>query len=286
MVDFRENSQGTRLSPILSGRGRDDAGQRRRAPPRGSRVRSAPLRRASETVEQLDFATGEACVAGYTFSDPQQLQQALTHASVADSRLESNERLEFLGDSVLGMVVCAELYARNPHWLEGELTKLKSFLVSRRICARMADDLGLTRLLILGNGINAQQALPMSLRAAVFESVVGAIFLDGGLEAAREVILRAVEPHIEASRESDNHDNHKSTLQHFAQRYLGAAPQYYTLDEQGPDHSKCFEVCVIIGGERYPSAWGASKKEAEQEAARRALAILREAEASGQLISP
>lgn len=237
-------------------------------------------------MSDLDFANGEVVLAGHQFSNPQFLEQALTHASVATTRLRSNERLEFLGDAILGMVVCAELYERNPDWLEGELTKLKSFLVSRRICAKMADAMGLTRMLILGNGINAQQTLPTSLRAAVFESVVGAIYLDGGLEAARAFILRAVEPHIEASRASDNHDNHKSTLQHFAQRYLGAAPQYHTLDEQGPDHSKCFEICVIIGGERYPSAWGASKKEAEQEAARRALAILREAEANGQLVSP
>ena len=210
-------------------------------------------------------------VLGHQFANRDLLRTALTHASIADSRLSSNERLEFLGDAVLGTVVCEELYRRFGDWLEGDLTKVKSVVVSRRLCAQVADEMGLTKLLFLGNGIERQSDLPTSVKAAVFEAVVGAVHLDGGLEAARRFVLDAVSHHINAYAASDTHDNYKSVLQQYAQRFLAATPQYEALDEQGPDHSKCFEICVIIASERYPSAWGPSKKEAEQEAARRAL---------------
>ncbi|MEK6676835.1 MAG: ribonuclease III [Planctomycetota bacterium] len=216
-------------------------------------------------------------ILGYSFSDPALLVTSLTHSSVAGSRVQSNERLEFLGDAILGMIICEELYRRYEDWLEGELTKVKSFVVSRRICAVIADEIGLTELLILGNGIDNQSSLPTSLRAAVFEAAIGAIFLDGGIDAAREFILRVIGPQVERCAATENHDNHKSALQQFAQRCMNSTPRYESLDEQGPDHCKCFEVCVVIAGERYPSAWGASKKEAEQEAARRALERIREA---------
>ena len=213
-------------------------------------------------------------VLGCAVRNPDLLMTALTHASVADTRLASNERLEFLGDAVLGSCVCEELYRRFPDWLEGDLTKAKSVIVSRRVCATIADEIGLTGLLILGNGIDAEAALPTSLRAAVYEAVIGALFLDAGFGAAREFVLRTVAKYLDECAASENLENHKSTLQQYAQRHLGVTPQYEALDEQGPDHSKCFEVCVLIGRERFPGAWGASKKEAEQEAARRALELL------------
>ncbi len=211
---------------------------------------------------------------GHEFSDPELLRTALTHASIADRRLDSNERLEFLGDAILGMVVCYELYRRFGDWLEGDLTKVKSVIVSRRICARIADETGLTGHLILGNGISGSASLPTSVRAAVIEAVIGATYIDGGLEAAQRFILAAVTPHIDRCAASQTHDNFKSVLQQLAQRCLSATPQYEALDEQGPDHSKCFEIAVVLNGERYPSAWGPSKKEAEQEAARIALDII------------
>ncbi len=218
-----------------------------------------------------------ACAAkavGHVFTDHGLLRTSLTHASVADSRLESNERLEFLGDSVLGLVVCEELYHRFGEWLEGDLTKVKSVVVSRRLCAQIADEVGLTNLLILGNGIESRSQLPTSVKAAVFEAMVGALLVDGGIECAKRFVLEAVSSHIDAYATSNTHDNYKSVLQQHAQRHMSATPQYETLDEQGPDHSKCFEVCVSINGERFPSAWGPSKKEAEQEAAKRALGKL------------
>ncbi len=210
-------------------------------------------------------------ILGYEFRDVVLLNTALTHSSGAGSRLQSNERLEFLGDSVLGLVVCAELYRRFTGWLEGDLTKVKSMVVSRRVCAQIADEINLTKLLRLGNGIDGLGNLPTSLRAAVFEAVIGAIYLDGGFGAAEEFVLRSVALHIDRWSAAENRENHKSALQQHAQRWLSATPRYEALDEQGPDHSKCFEVCVVIDNQRFPSAWGPSKKDAEQEAARRAL---------------
>lgn len=218
-------------------------------------------------------------IVGYRFSQPGLLLTALTHSSVANSRVESNERLEFLGDSVLGMVVCGELYDRFCSWLEGDLTKVKSIVVSRRVCAEIADKIGLTGLLILGNGVGVKHDLPTSLRAAVYEAVIGAIYLDGGLEPAREFIRSTVSSYLDRLADSQTHENYKSALQQYAQRHMCATPIYESLDEQGPDHSKCFEVCVVLGNERFPSAWGPSKKEAEQAAARKALEALRDSPA-------
>ncbi|RJP37035.1 MAG: ribonuclease III [Phycisphaerales bacterium] len=214
-------------------------------------------------------------ITGYRFRDPNLAVTALTHASVADHRLKSNERLEFLGDAVLGLIVCAELYDRFGDELEGGLTKVKSVIVSRKTCAEVADQLGLTELLFLGKGMGGRQRMPMSLRAAVIESLIGALYVDGGLDPARRFVLEAIGPHIDRAAESAYRDNHKSTLQQYVQRHMSATPYYESLDEQGPDHAKCFEVCVVIDGHRFPSAWGPSKKEAEQEAARRALEELR-----------
>ena len=219
---------------------------------------------------------------GYKFRDRDLLLTALTHASCADSRLVSNERLEFLGDAVLGVVVCEELYRRYEDRLEGDLTKVKSVVVSRRVCAEIADEVGLTELLKLGKGIgDRNNGLPTSIQAAALEAVVGAIYIDGGLEPAKRFILEQVTEHIERTYQSEDQQNHKSVLQQHVQRYLTAVPQYQWLDEQGPDHCKCFEVCVVVDGRRFPSAWGPSKKEAEQEAARRAMEVLRDEESGG-----
>ncbi len=222
-----------------------------------------------------DFLTRAQGVVEHEFSDNEMLIAALTHSSIADCRLDCNERLEFLGDAILGAIVCEELFKRFEEWFEGDLTKVKSAVVSRRICAKVSDEIGLTDLLILGKGVASRNSLPTSLRAAVLESVIGAIFLDGGFEAAKAFVLKHVSKHIENCAKSEDQDNFKSALQQHIQREMCDTPRYETLDEQGPDHSKCFEVCVIVGGKRFPSAWGPSKKAAEQEAARRALEHLR-----------
>ena len=236
-----------------------------------SPLRVSPSARETEKVIHSEALAGAQAVIGHQFQDESLLVAALTHASVANTRLESNERLEFLGDAVLGMVVCQELYHRYHDYLEGELTKVKSVVVSGQVCAQIADEMRLGDLLLLGKGMRDRNELPTSLKAAVFESLIAAIYLDAGLEAARRFILKHVVRHIEEAANSQDHRNYKSHLQQHAQKHLAVTPYYEVLDEQGPDHSKCFEVCVSIGDRRFPSAWGNSKKEAEQKAALEAL---------------
>lgn len=214
----------------------------------------------------------------YQFRDVGLLKAALTHASSADQRRDSNERMEFLGDAVLGLVVCQALYERLPDALEGDMTKIKSAVVSRRTCARVAQNLRLTQGLQLGQGMDNGDHLPRSLAAGTLEAVIAAIYLDGGLEAAQTFILRNLDSELQQAAASQNHFNNKSQLQQWAQRVMNSTPIYELLDEKGPDHAKCFEVAVSIGGRQFPSAWGPTKKEAEQKAASLALIALGELE--------
>jgi len=211
---------------------------------------------------------------GYRFSNSALLAQALVHASIAPSRVESNERLEFLGDAILGSIVCEHLYQRFPLELEGELTKIKSNAVSRRVCAEIAVELGLADAVQLGKGMGDRTLLPQSLLAALFESVVGAIYLDGGLDPARVFVLRSLEARIEDSTRLGHQQNFKSVLQQSLQRRDLGTPAYLVLDEKGPDHAKYFEICVELAGRRFKSCWGMSKKAAEQLAALEALVEL------------
>ncbi len=208
---------------------------------------------------------------GYVFGDKKLLRAALTHASGAQHRLASNERLEFLGDAILGAVVSELLFQRYPQYLEGDLTRIKSIVVSRQTCARMSQSLGMEDFLILGKGLSTQGAVPESVLADVFESLVAAIYLDGGLEAARHFIHTHLGPEIEAAIGGDLEANYKSLLQQLAQREHGITPTYELLDEKGPDHCKYFQIAARIGSTQYPPAWGRTKKEAEQRAARNAL---------------
>ena len=210
----------------------------------------------------------------HKFSNIEILARALTHSSVAHNRQDSNERMEFLGDAVLALVVCRELYDHADELTEGEMTKIKSAVVSRSTCAVLAEEIGLCDQLVLGKGMSRRGQLPLSVAAAVFESIIGAIYLDGGLEPASDFILRYICPHIDEALANEHQENFKSMLQQHAQRRLGLTPDYQLLDEKGPDHSKCFEVAVSIEGKHFPSAWGMTKKQAEQGAAKLALAEL------------
>src|ERR671937_3019041 len=138
---------------------------------------------------------------GYQFRQPELLRAALTHASGANTRLASNERLEFLGDAILGLVTCEQLFHRFPDYLEGDLTKIKSVVVSRRTCARISRILNLGDYLFLGKGMHLHAVVPASLLADVFESLVAAIYLDGGLDAAKAFVLRYLGPEIEEGAE-------------------------------------------------------------------------------------
>ena len=225
---------------------------------------SVPADRLTACEERID----------YTFRSKSLLTAAITHASGANHRLQSSERLEFLGDAILGAVVCERLYHEFPDLLEGDLTKIKSAVVSRQTCARISRELGLEEFLILGKGMASTGSVPASLLADVFESLVAAIYLDGGDDAARRFIRHHMDSEIERAASGEAESNYKSLLQQLAQRELGGTPTYHLLDEKGPDHSKCFKVAAQVGTHTYQAAWGRNKKEAEQRAARNAISQL------------
>jgi ribonuclease-3 len=212
---------------------------------------------------------------GYHFQNRQLLEAALTHASGADHRLASNERLEFLGDAVLGLVVCRRLFQEFPENLEGELTRIKSIVVSRATCAEASEALGLEAFLILGKGMTTNPRVPRSVLSDVFEALIAAIYLDAGMEVAQEFIETHLGDKIEEAAAGGVGGNYKSQLQQLAQREHGVTPTYHVLDEKGPDHSKCFQICARLGHRDFPPAWGRSKKESEQRAARNAIHSLR-----------
>jgi ribonuclease III len=226
----------------------------------------------SPSLEEIAL-TCEAML-NYRFRDRELLREALTHASIADDRRQSNERLEFLGDAVLGLVVCHRLFEIFPDYLEGDLTKLKSAVVARNTCAAVANAIGLTDLIFVGKGMTGRTGTaqrPSSLAAGVFESIIAAIYLDGGLEPARAFILCHMNAQIQQFAATTHQQNYKSLLQQHAQKVMSGTPVYELLDEKGPDHAKCFEVRVVIGSRAFGSAWGPAKKPAEQRAAQIAL---------------
>lgn len=213
-------------------------------------------------------------VLGYEFRNRDYLRHGLTHSSVSTSRLASNERMEFLGDAVLGMIVCEWLYSQYEDFPEGELTRIKSSVVSRSTCAKVARDIGLDDCLYLGKGLTTHDQIPESVVAGSFEGVVAALYLDGGYEAARNFLLKVLKEEMQRLADQEEQENFKSLLQHLAQRDLQMTPSYALLDEKGPDHSKCFKVAAVIGDTTYPAAWGMTKKDAEQRAAENAFCAL------------
>jgi len=211
---------------------------------------------------------------GYQFRDVSLIDLAFRHASVTDARVKSNERLEFLGDAVLGLVVCQRIYEQYPHLLEGEMTKIKSAVVSRISCAEIGKEMNIEEHLSIGKGMKTQAALPSSLAAAAVEAIIAAIYIDGGIEPVRNFLLPLLQPRIDRAAQSGHQENFKSILQQYAQQRMTTTPEYVVLGSRGPDHSKQFHVCVEISGARYEASWGASKKIAEQGAALNALCAL------------
>ncbi|MFT3881936.1 MAG: ribonuclease III [Gemmatales bacterium] len=227
---------------------------------------------ATATLSSTDLLDRCQAVLEYRFQRPELLRSALTHASGANTRLASNERMEFLGDAVLGLVVCELLYSRYSTFSEGDMTRIKSVVVSRRTCAAISKSLGLHQFLTIGKGM--QTEMPANVLADFLEAIIGAIYLDGGYEEAQTFILRHLSAEIEQVANNTSAENHKSTLQQWTQRETGESPVYVLLDEKGPEHSKCFKVAASIGQRYYPAAWGKTKKDAEQKAALNALSAL------------
>ena len=221
-----------------------------------------------ETLQQIEQ------IIGYKFSNHNLLSKAFAHSSAVDDRLFSNERLEFLGDAVLAAVICRTLFEHFPGHMEGDLTKIKSMLVSRRSCARVTKRLGLHKFLKVGKGMASSRALTSSLAASLLEAIIAAIYIDSGFDAAGSFILRTFASEIDRADAEQSHGNFKSLLQQYAQQQLNTTPVYELLDEKGPDHDKCFESEVVIAERHFPSAWGTNKKEAEQKAAFNALVEL------------
>ena len=211
---------------------------------------------------------------GYEFRDLNLLTIALTHSSGANTPQHCNERMEFLGDSVLGHVICDYLFHTFPNMFEGSMTKIKSAVVSRVTCQHVCKRIGLDQFLILGKGLSQATHMPGSILANTMESFIAAIYLDGGIEAARRFILMAFQEEIDRMLENHDGDNYKSVLQHHAQKHLGKTPEYKVIEVKGPDHHRSFNIGVKIGPTTFPSAWGATKKEAEQRAAENAYAVL------------
>ena len=222
----------------------------------------------SSRLEELLSACEETL--GHQFRDRTLLRRCLTHSSIARTRLDSNERLEFLGDAILGTIVCELLFHRFPEKTEGELTRIKYVVVSRTTCAKLSADLRLGDYLQLGKGLSDFDRIPLSIQAAVFESIVAGLYLDGGIDVARTFLVRMIGPEIDRTVESTHGRNYKSLLQQLVQKNQRGTPHYRLLDESGPDHSKCFKIAAVVGEEAYPPAWGPNKKEAEQRAAENA----------------
>ncbi len=225
-------------------------------------------------ASQLDSVVRCEQSLNYQFADKTLLFHAITHASVAHNRLLSYERLEFLGDSILGFVVCELLFQEHTQWLEGDLTKIKSNVVSRQSCAEIGKRLNLDKFLVVGKGVGSQGSIPKSLLANAFESIVAAIYLDGGMKAAKSFLLPLMDAQISAAIEGHLEINYKSELQQYAQKRFGQPPRYQMLSDRGPDHDKWFQISALIEKRSYEPAWGKNKKEAEQRAAANALAAI------------
>ena len=214
---------------------------------------------------------------GYRFRNISLLQNAVTHSSYANERwhnsLLSNERLEFLGDSVLGMLVAEYLYRNFPNRPEGELTRMRADMVCEKTLAAAADRIGLGSHLLLGHGEEQTGGRRRSsILADAMESVIAASFLDGGLNAALSIIRRFILVEVPVSR--FRNEDFKTELQELVQKKKDQTLTYTLLSESGPDHDKRFQVQVRLNSNVIGSGVGRSKKEAEQEAAKEALHLM------------
>ncbi len=218
-------------------------------------------------------------VLGYSFKNPDLLKQALTHRSFINeceiAEEEHNERLEFLGDAVVDLSVGSQLMERLPQVREGELSKLRAMVVSEASLAYSASQIDLGNFLRLGKGEEKSGGrLKASILADAFEALLGAIFLDGGYDQVDLVIRRLLGALVESAVEGDLESDHKTRLQEFIQRVHKIMPVYKVVEEHGPDHAKVFKVAVYLGEKELAVAEGASKKMAEQRAARLAMKTL------------
>ncbi len=229
----------------------------------GSVGSTEPLRAQADDVLYHHFS--------YRFRNKKLLRQALTHRSFFQKSEEhwlSNERLELLGDAVLGMIITELLYRQYPRKREGELTRIKSLMVSRDVLAREGEKLELGKYLILGNGEDQSGGRHRrSILADTFEALLGAVYLDGGFEPAKKFVDECLYPDMSRFLKDESSGNYKSVLLEYVQGRSHGVPKYRVVQESGPDHKKEFTMEVSVWGEVLGTGKGHSKKKAEQEAA-------------------
>lgn len=221
-----------------------------------------------------DLSTLEEAL-GYTFDDVTLLRRAVTHRSYAnevESVVSNNQRLEFLGDSVLGLVVAESLFEKLPRAAEGSLSSFLASLVNENALRLVADELRLGHYMRLGKGeVMSGGRQKSSVLADAYEAVLAAIYLDGGMQAARDVVGRLHADAIETCEPSEIPEDHKSRLQRFVQSEGLFRPEYAIVEERGPAHARVFIATVAVDGDVLGQGEGRSKKVAEQQAASAAL---------------
>ena len=212
----------------------------------------------------------------YAFKNRQLLSKALVHRSYAyehaAGKISDNERLEFLGDAVIGLAISDCIFRRFPDYLEGEMTRLRSALVSRPTLEGLARKLGLGNVILFGKGEAASGGSEQSRNlVGAYEAVIGAIYMDGGFKKAGKFIGVQFKSEIERIFKGGAKKDYKSILQEYTSKAYKATPKYTVISEEGPDHRKHFEVAVLFGGMLRGKGEGKNKKSAEQDAAFRAL---------------
>lgn len=240
-----------------------------------SDTKPTPFRTPDSAIERL-----LAERIGVDFADPYQLRLALTHRSVLhewtqhggiDARMQSNERLEFLGDAVLGMVTADRLYHQLPTATEGELTRTRVSLVRAETLVQWAKSLGVPEALYMGTGEAVTDSVRDRILAGAMEAIIGAIYVDQGRDTAETFINAFLDHHAQDILQDDAISNPKGQLQEVVQEYRLDQPIYETILEEGPDHARVFTVEAVVNNRRIGTGVGRSKREAQQVAARKAL---------------
>ena len=277
-VDDSLGLMGRKLVPALGGGFKALRGEWRAA--RGTRPPSADLRSVS-AARRSELRSLQRGI-GVRFRDERMLNLSLCHRSyTAEACVASNERLEFLGDAVLGLVVSQWLYRRLEGKPEGDLARVKSVVVSEESLAQIARQLSVDRYLLLGRGEERSGGRGKSaLLADALEALIGACYLDSGLHAAERFVERVFAEELENVIAGRHRQDYKTLLQELSQKRFRAFPRYRVTERRGPDHDQVFAMNVVVAGRPYGPAEGKSKKQAEQRVARIAYSQLVEAEAS------
>lgn len=239
-----------------------------------------PIKEQPSRERKIELAAFQKA-AGLKFKNVELLNLALTHRSCGNedpARSQNNERLEFLGDAVLGMAAATRLYSLLAGKPEGELARIKSYIVSEEVLSELAKTLGIDRYILLGKGEEQSGGrAKKAILADAMEAIIGAYYLDAGFEVSNRFVLKLLEPEIQKVLQNRHRKDYKTILQEYVQKYRRSYPSYKLVRRSGPDHDRTFWVSCVIGEAEYGPIAGKNKKEAEQSAAKTAYdAILEE----------